>query len=380
MPDKEGSDKDKANTTAVCSYCKGSVNKQKAECKQCRTIWHLSCAKRKFKISEIDTDQFVCCGSDLSIADGNMEPPLVVDEIESELKRLKKDDLIRIIVNRKVPDDLSLSESLVDMIESGYSCESCSGAFANCKVTATEIDPAIRNELQLTVMRCDLRVARSEIAASKRLIQELERTIGNQELIISLLKAEPTDRLEVGSAGPGGKVNSSGKKKPAQTGEVASVNMESRNNNEKKLLSQTNPQTAVKGSVSADVRREGPKAADVKSVKANRPRQRFVWGNADVAGTVLQDTIVAAERLAWLYVGKLKVGTEAAQLRRYLNGRFPGHEFKIEALPQRNDATSVSFKVGATFGLLDDLIKESSWPVGVAVKKFVFFRSYTRRD
>lgn len=166
MPDKDGSDKDKANTVAVCFYCKGNVNKQKAECKQCGGIWHLSCAKRKFKISEIDTDQFVCCGSDLSIADGNMEPSLVLDEIETELKRLRKDDLIRIILNRKVPDDLSLSESLVDVIQFRYSCESCRGTFADCKVTATAMEPAIINELQLTVMRCDLRVARSEIAAS----------------------------------------------------------------------------------------------------------------------------------------------------------------------------------------------------------------------
>lgn len=312
-----------------------------------------------------------------------MAPIVTVDEIESELKKLKKDDLIRIIINKKVPDDLTLSECIVEVIDARSECEVCGEICAGPPVIATGKQPEVQDDLKLMALRCELKVARSEIIASKRLVQELERTAANQELIISLLRSESESKSEVKISNA--KVNNTGSRRinrPEQPGTVADASAKSQGLDDDggRILLPTMPQKTVTGK-DKDTTANSTSvqdASDKKSHNSYRLRQKIVWGNTDTAGTALQDTIVAAGRLAWLHVGKLKIGTEAEQLRRYLADKFPNHEFTIEALPKHENARSVSFKVGADFGLLDTLTKASSWPTGVAVKRFMFFRTKVR--
>ena len=77
---------------------------------------------------------------------------------------------------------------------------------------------------------------------------------------------------------------------------------------------------------------------------------------------------------AWLYVGKVKPDTTPVQVETYLKEKYPGYEFQVTALPKREEASSVSFKVGADSELMEQLYKSDNWPAEMVIKKFNFFR------
>lgn len=84
----------------------------------------------------------------------------------------------------------------------------------------------------------------------------------------------------------------------------------------------------------------------------------------------------AATKKAWLCIGKVNKGTKPDTIRTYLQQKY-NRNFTVEALPTRDDAVSVSFKLGADFDLLAQLENCANWPKGVIVKRFTFFRQQT---
>ncbi|KAJ3660667.1 hypothetical protein Zmor_005106 [Zophobas morio] len=117
------------------------------------------------------------------------------------------------------------------------------------------------------------------------------------------------------------------------------------------------------------IRKEQPKRA----VNVNLTgKQTIVHGTATSDETA---TFGAAVKRAWLYVGKVRLDTTIEQVNTYLKAKYPGHEFKIELLSKREEATSISFKVGADSDLMDQLYQSENWPKGIIVKKLIFFRA-----
>lgn len=95
---------------------------------------------------------------------------------------------------------------------------------------------------------------------------------------------------------------------------------------------------------------------------------------SDVDAGVGDAAFSSVEGRAWLHVGKVTLNTTSSQIRAHLSGKFPKEDFEIEALPKRDDARSLSFKVGARFSLLEDLNRPEIWPAGVLIRRFKFFR------
>lgn len=94
-----------------------------------------------------------------------------------------------------------------------------------------------------------------------------------------------------------------------------------------------------------------------------------------VEKTIIEGTMSAAsfqgrERKAWIWVGRVSVGTEEVRVLEHLQERFPGRAFSVEKLPFRDGAYSCAFKVGADLSLMDELYKAENWPRGVSVRKF----------
>lgn len=85
-----------------------------------------------------------------------------------------------------------------------------------------------------------------------------------------------------------------------------------------------------------------------------------------------QNEIAVADRKLWIYVGKLHANTTPEKLSQFLNKKFPNNFFDVN--PLRSGSTSTSFRVGADFSLKDKLYAEETWPKGVLVKRFKFFR------
>ncbi|KAL3269668.1 hypothetical protein HHI36_008729 [Cryptolaemus montrouzieri] len=95
----------------------------------------------------------------------------------------------------------------------------------------------------------------------------------------------------------------------------------------------------------------------------------FGKGNVDSSAA-----FAAATRKAWLYVGRVGTDVKEENIVRYLKNKFPNNTFEVEMLPERENSNSVAFKVGADMSLSEELNKTESWPNGVLVERFCFFR------
>lgn len=171
---------------------------------------------------------------------------------------------------------------------------------------------------------------------------------------------------------------------------------------ESNLLGKDSIQTSKKGGKNSEVRVNSSKSAktsdNVKKASASESTASATSNNhgkkknfskpknsARITGTAEvtdNEIIKAAEKKAWLYVGKLSKETTAEKLRQYLTARVPLESVIIDEIPKGNGNESLakSFKVGFDFHLLDDLTKHDLWPKGVVVKPFRFFRGQRKNQ
>lgn len=206
----------------------------------------------------------------------------------------------------------------------------------------------------------------------------MERTIDYQEQVICLLKS-----------GKHGEVRQAVRDMEAGPGSVAGVSRKSvRVNNSsngeipKKDDKATNSQTNNNMHARAD--RSAAVSAEDKQMQQSKRPNSIIWGSGEnnqlkPNESAASVTFAAVTRKAWFYVGRIRHGTKPEQLRDYLKAKFPEQDFIVEALPTRENAGSVSFKVGADLSLVDQLNQASMWPKDVAVKKFRFFRRKVTR-
>lgn len=267
------------------------------------------------------------------------------EEIESEMNKLRKSDLIRIIITKNVPSDLNISEKVLNAINLSEN--------RNLLCDKQQIDEMNGTNLKTDItnisLKCDLKISNQEVQSQKRLICELERTISNLETIIELMKDNKKE------------------------GTMSTVNADVAGFTEKIEIKRRNKEKS-KNEVTAE---EENKTTGNNSRHKESEKKQIVWGEAEDAKTVsanAKDTFAAATRRAWLYVGRVKKGTSASQISKYLEEKFENHTFIVEPLNVHKDALSTSFKIGADLTLLDELNKPTTWPKGVAIKKFMFFR------
>lgn len=87
----------------------------------------------------------------------------------------------------------------------------------------------------------------------------------------------------------------------------------------------------------------------------------------------------AVTKRAWLHISRMKPEVDCEHIRRHLCQKFPGEEFIIDRIQGIEKASSIAFRVGADFKLLDDLNRPETWPIGVIVKRFRFLRRYDEK-
>ncbi|KAK9887516.1 hypothetical protein WA026_023067 [Henosepilachna vigintioctopunctata] len=90
--------------------------------------------------------------------------------------------------------------------------------------------------------------------------------------------------------------------------------------------------------------------------------------------TKYENSFAGVEQRAWIHVGKVKLKTAKEEIENHLQQIFPGRSFVVEALPARNEANSMSFRVGGDMDLIDELYNSANWPCGVTIRRFTFFR------
>lgn len=85
----------------------------------------------------------------------------------------------------------------------------------------------------------------------------------------------------------------------------------------------------------------------------------------------------AADRKAWLYVGRVEKKCTAEDLLEFLNNKLPDKKFEIDKISSDDSPTS-SFRVSLEFELLEKLNQEKFWPQGIKIKRYHFFRDQRR--
>lgn len=132
------------------------------------------------------------------------------------------------------------------------------------------------------------------------------------------------------------------------------------------------PRTGVLSHVEKDLLRNRKDCPDERNKKTRRTD--IITGTAEPCNRVTSPTFASAVRHAWLYVGRVGTHVREEDVAKYLQEKFPNENFLVTTLPKRENAHSVAFKVGADMDLLDDLSRAETWPRGVLVKRFRFFR------
>lgn len=105
-----------------------------------------------------------------------------------------------------------------------------------------------------------------------------------------------------------------------------------------------------------------------------RSKRIIIRGSAQPEGTTF--SAVNKQRI-WLSVSKVGE-TTGEEIKTYLEDKFDGHTFIVESLPKHEQAVSSAYKVGADMDLMDQLYTGSTWPEGVLVQRYNFFRRRPR--
>ncbi|CAG9830734.1 unnamed protein product [Diabrotica balteata] len=95
--------------------------------------------------------------------------------IEIELLNLSKSDLVSIIINKKVSDNLKISNELADFL-----------ANKSASIEMTTQTPS--EDIRFLLLNCELTVAKCEIKANKRVMIEMEKSSKHQDHIAKLLQ------------------------------------------------------------------------------------------------------------------------------------------------------------------------------------------------
>lgn len=258
------------------------------------------------------------------------------ESLSAELIKFKKETLIEIIINKKSPAGLTISEHLGKHI----------GLYENCeknKLNPEECDLTYQNKSVEVGLKHELEIAKMDLQHTKRLVTELERTINYQKEIIDLLKNSQSSQ---------------------NVGDVANVNLAS----QKKGKNKKNENITTEKK--EDKKIQETTTSEIGKIKETSKVTKTVGNNTDQ-----HQSFAAAAKKAWLCISKIKIGTQSEVIEEHLKNKFPGNDFTIEELPRHKEATSMSFKLGADMELLTELNKPETWPKGIYIKRFRFFRS-----
>lgn len=127
------------------------------------------------------------------------------------------------------------------------------------------------------------------------------------------------------------------------------------------------------GSISQEESTDGTKIVPLrKPTKDKQNLPKFIKGTRQTQTD--PDAFSGTEQRIWVHVGRVQLHTTEEAIKKHLELVFPGRNFIIERLSARQDAKSLSFKIGGDFDLKEKLYMSENWPNGVTIRRFTFFR------
>ena len=102
-------------------------------------------------------------------------------------------------------------------------------------------------------------------------------------------------------------------------------------------------------------------------------RQQRQRQPGSLIGTGSRDcALQAADKTAWLHIGRLREGTKEQDIKSYLNKK--GIQGNVTCEQLTSISSNKSFKIGIPFNFLEQITDPEFWPAGITVRRFRFFR------
>lgn len=313
-----------------------------------------------------------------------------------ELDRLKKSELIEIIIKRKVPTDTKVSDLVRKYVDEWEPAEFFDS-------TSEVVEP--ENE-KLGVSVCfkyELKCANTELLYLKKLNSELEKTILDKELIINLLSKDlnyvnsTTEKGNVAnvtnsdvgqidnknSVDERKKIPKVGSKKLSYSA-VASAVMQTKTQQLcNKYINLGKPEQQEKIALntrkdhSTSQRVSGTDNSDLNSHKTNKTGKFITRKNNPniIVGTgqdSVSQPIKGVPKCVELHVYRLEPHTKGEQLTEMLKPNFP--EVTCEQLTSKHPEIYSSFKVSIHQNNFKDAMDPSIWPHNACIKRFLRLR------
>lgn len=300
----------------------------------------------------------------------SLEEMVTPELVSKELDKLRKCDLIDIIIKRRVPNELKISDSVRKYIEENEATE----FYDSESETIVNSPNDLTYRLKIEQLKCELKCTKIESECLKRINKELESKISDKDLIISLIK----NNKDVYTVPLGGETSEHDK--PAEH------NKKSTKKEEPKYVQKISSQdvsSAIREahrSVTIRDQSENPpkekwktssyKKQEISPIGEKRNQQTKPRSNAPLIGSNIDENcpVRVAPKKAFLHVYRLHPEMTIEEVKKFLQANFP--EVEVEKLNSLHPKLYSSFKVTIDERNFDKAWNPNVWPAGAWINRF----------
>lgn len=286
------------------------------------------------------------------------------DVLSAELNKIKKCDLIEILITKRVPSSVENNVVIANLVNTLFNADNPIEISNNADPECSK-PQCINNSISKQYLK-------QELVLKDQLIQHLEKRIVDQEMINSLLNqvnSKSIQSISPNTANAKIKALNPIKKRAATfSNMLTSAGQTNLKSAETECLQSTsgsanlNIQTGESAGSSTDLNN------GLKEVKNNKNKLKTSITGASVVDTKIK----GVNKYSYIYVGHIQGDISVDELSEYLSQTWPEHSFKTVKLD--NKGSNSSFKVSVLEEHKNILFDASKWPTGVIVKEYKFFR------
>lgn len=297
----------------------------------------------------------------------------------SELNKLKKPELISLIIHRKLPGNFVsdvLSKFLEDSDVEGGIGPNCSSPKTLPGASAESVSHGDCAVPECIRAKCKAEYSAKELVSKEEVLCLLKKRVSDLESIIDLLK---TKNPRKPSNNPPSLDNSKNQDNKSNTCSALFIDYSKKSSAEVVRQSSVNNKQGdntdsvlpVIGEMSGSVNK--PRASNknggqvnMRDNSGNKHKKRIqevVYGSKCDLGD-----IKGVPRMGYVHVSKLDPKTTADSVSRYLDQIVPS--CKCEMLDSRFPEIYSSFKVSVPLDNVDKIMNPSVWPTGVRLNRF----------
>jgi len=317
-----------------CKYCKKPVSNW-LKCEVCNGIYHPSCATRVLGLVVTSKTHVICCeqlkdqkqekSSEeriLSFLKGTQFAVIIKNVIEEEIS--KQTIELKEIINNLKEEIINLKSCNLELVKLVSNEHTVQTEILNIKEIGTEEVDKEGRKKQLYSEKLTMNGRCSIVTPTERQNQEANKLFRKQEKLAARIINLEKDREQE----PNGNIKN------------------------------------------VDLKRQKPTEDDGNWKRGkNKTNQNTIVGSGkDIK------TISAAQRKAWLFVGRLDPEVKAENMYEHIKDIVAHENFSVEKLETKTK--SACFKLSINFNEKDKLIDPTKWPEGVQIRRF-FFRSDT---